>query len=246
MQNRETLRKDLMQGLILAAGRGKRLRPISNFMPKPLLKIGGKTLIEHQINLLEKLAIRKIIVVIGHLANLIENFLEKLPARMEIITVRQEELTGEIGAIDCAREFINEQFLVLHGDNYLVNLDYFITSKKIGAEEAKVLVSVDRNKIKDNLLYLTDSGVLSLDYVSNENSIPVVPLGCYLLNPSVFDVIDELRDLDFQTCTNYHLFKKLLEEGYLVYAIKNKGVVANINTIWDLLSLKCGLIRLRR
>lgn len=241
MQNRETLRKDLMQGLILAAGRGERLRPISNFMPKPLLKIGGKSLIERQINLLEKLAIRKIIVVIGHLGNQIENFLERLPIRMEIITIRQEELNGEIGAIDCAREFINEQFLVLHGDNYLLNLDYFIMSKKIGTEEAKVLVDVDRNKIKDNLLYLTGSGALSLDYVNNKSSIPVVPLGCYLLNPSVFDVIDELRDLDIRACTNYHLFKKLLEEGYLVYGTKNKGVVVNINTVWDLLSLKCGL-----
>ena len=227
-----------MQGLILAAGRGKRLRPISNFIPKPLLKIGGKSLIERQVNLLEKLAIRKIIVVTGHLGNLIENFLESLPTRMELITVRQDELTGEIAAIDCARGFLTEQFLVLHGDNYLISLDYFISQKKIGAEEAKVLVGMDRNKIKNNMFYLTNSGALSLDYVNTENSIPVVPLGCYLLNPSVFDVIDELRDLDIRACTNYHLFKKLLEEGYRVYGIKNKGVVVNINTIWDLLSLK--------
>jgi NDP-sugar pyrophosphorylase family protein len=170
------------------------------------------------------------------LGTLIENFLNRLSTKTKIITIRQPELNGEIGAVDCARGHLSEEFLVLHGDNYLAELDYFISHKKIRTKEAKVLVGMDKNKTKDGVFYLTCSGTLSV--VGNENTVPVTPLGCYLLNPSVFEEIDELKRSDVRTYSNYHLFRKLLEKGHRVYGVRKRGIVVNINTVQDLVYLR--------
>ena len=65
----------IKHGMILSAGLGKRMRPLTNKKPKPLLEIGGSTLLERAINLLINHGVVEITVNIHHLANQIEKFI---------------------------------------------------------------------------------------------------------------------------------------------------------------------------
>ena len=68
---------DIMKAIILAGGRGKRLRPITDKIPKPLIPINNKPLIERTIKYLKKYGITEIIISSGYKSNLIEKFLKK-------------------------------------------------------------------------------------------------------------------------------------------------------------------------
>ena len=66
-----------MKAMILSGGRGKRLRPVTDTIPKPLIKINGKPLIEWKINYLKKFGIKDIIICSGYKGKKIENYLKK-------------------------------------------------------------------------------------------------------------------------------------------------------------------------
>ncbi len=109
-----------MKGLILAAGKGKRMEPITLKIPKPLLMLPGGTLIKHQIKAMMDAGIREIIIVTHHLAKKIKQYLEKhpLPSDVKIIIIYQKTLQGTVSAILTAEPFLEEKFLVLHCDNF--------------------------------------------------------------------------------------------------------------------------------
>ena len=66
-----------MKAMILSGGRGKRLRPVTDTIPKPLIKINGKPLIEWKINYLKKFGIKDIIICSGYKGNQIKNYIKK-------------------------------------------------------------------------------------------------------------------------------------------------------------------------
>ena len=66
-----------MKAMILSGGRGKRLRPVTDTIPKPLIKINGKPLIEWKINYLKKFGIKDIVICSGYKGKKIKNYIEK-------------------------------------------------------------------------------------------------------------------------------------------------------------------------
>ena len=70
----EVLREDEFLGVILAAGVGRRIKPLSLMIPKPLLPVCNKPIMQYQIEEMQNLGIKKIIIVIGHLKNKIRDY----------------------------------------------------------------------------------------------------------------------------------------------------------------------------
>jgi len=108
-----------VKALILVGGRGERMRPITDKIPKPMLEIAGKPILEHQIDLLKKHGIDKIVIAGHYLFDTIKNYFgsgEKLGVKIEY---SDEEIPmGTGGAIKNAEEFLKdvENFIVLSGD----------------------------------------------------------------------------------------------------------------------------------
>jgi NDP-sugar pyrophosphorylase family protein len=130
-----------MKAIILAGGRGKRLRPITDKIPKPLIQINKKPLIEWTIKYLKKYGIKEIIVSSGYKSNLIEKFLKKKKNfGCEIIFSTEKTPLGTGGAIKKALRYVDEEsFLVLNGD-IITNIDLKKILKKpntIAANELK-------------------------------------------------------------------------------------------------------------
>jgi mannose-1-phosphate guanylyltransferase len=143
-----------MKAIILAGGRGKRLRPITDKIPKPLIPINKKPLIEWTIKYLKKYGITEIIISSGYKSNLIEKFLKKKKNfGCEIIFSNEKIPLGTGGAIKRALRYIDEEsFLVLNGD-VITNIDLRKILKKpntIAANELKTkfgTMDIKNNKI---------------------------------------------------------------------------------------------------
>ena len=143
-----------MKAIILAGGRGKRLRPITDKIPKPLIPINEKPLIERSIMYLKKYGITDIIVSSGYKSNLIEKFLKKKKNfGCKIMFSNEKTPLGTGGAIKKALRYINEEsFVVLNGD-IVTNIDLKKILKKpntIAANELKTkfgTMDIKNNKI---------------------------------------------------------------------------------------------------
>ena len=143
-----------MKAIILAGGRGKRLRPITDKIPKPLIQINEKPLIERTIKYLKKYGITEIIISSGYKSNLIEKFLKKKKNfGCEIIFSNEKTPLGTGGAIKKALRYVDEEsFLVLNGD-IVTNIDLKKIMKKpntIASNELKTkfgTMDIKNNKI---------------------------------------------------------------------------------------------------
>jgi len=143
-----------MKAIILAGGRGKRLRPITDKIPKPLIPINNMPLIERSIKYLKKYGITEIIISSGYKSNKIELFLKKKKNfGCKIIFSIEKTPLGTGGAIKKALKHIDdESFLVLNGD-IVTNIDLRKILKKpntVAANELKTkfgTMDIKNNKI---------------------------------------------------------------------------------------------------
>ncbi len=119
-----------MKAIILAGGRGKRLRPITDYVPKPLIPIKNIPIIEWQIKYLKKFGISEIIVCSGYKTKMIENYLNNKKLGIKITFSVEDKPLGTGGAIKKAGKKIKDKsFLVINGD-IITNIDLKKVIKK--------------------------------------------------------------------------------------------------------------------
>jgi mannose-1-phosphate guanylyltransferase len=107
-----------VNALLLAAGRGTRLRPLTERIPKCLVPIRGKPLLEYWLDTLLSIGIREVLINTHHLAGMVEAFHATSPWRERVTLVYEPELLGTGGTIVANRKFFSrEAFLVAHADN---------------------------------------------------------------------------------------------------------------------------------
>ena len=113
-----------MKALILAGGRGKRLKQITDYVPKPLIPLNNIPILEWQIRFLKKNGIKEVIICTGYKTDQIENYLDiKKNFGIKIHFSIEKKPLGTGGAIKNAKKFLNEKsFFVMNGD-VLTNLD---------------------------------------------------------------------------------------------------------------------------
>ena len=116
-----------MKAMILAAGRGKRMMPLTEAMPKPMLKINGKPLLEHHINNLRQAGVTDIVINLAWQGDKITEYFGDGSQFGVSITYSQEQAGGleTAGGIIQALPLLGEQFIVINGD---VFTDYDVTS----------------------------------------------------------------------------------------------------------------------
>ena len=106
-----------MQAVILAAGEGKRVRPLTRSRPKALLPVANRPIIEYIIEALLKNGIRDIIVVVGYRKEQVTRFLNRLDVPISVVI--QNKQLGTAHALKCAESLISGDFILLSGDNYI-------------------------------------------------------------------------------------------------------------------------------
>lgn len=110
-----------MKALLLAAGVGSRLRPLTDFLPKCLAPIGGRPLLECWLAGLFRAGFEEVLINTHHLATLVERYVRQTPWSDRVALVHEDTLAGTAGTVWMNRRFFdNGAFLVAHADNFSV------------------------------------------------------------------------------------------------------------------------------
>jgi UDP-N-acetylglucosamine diphosphorylase/glucosamine-1-phosphate N-acetyltransferase len=223
-----------MKAVILAAGEGTRMRPLTRNRPKVMLSIGNRPLLEHVIRQVSSAGIKECILVVGYHGDTIcDYFNDGSEFGLNIHYIIQEERLGTAHAIGTVRSLIDGRFLVLNGD-------VMITSAQI-----KALLSHDEPVVMaaQQVNNPSQYGVLEIngDYVVRIHEKPENPptnlanAGIYLFDPGVFASIDRTsissrNEYDI-TSTIFDMIDSNVRVGY--HIITEKWL--DIGRPWDML-----------
>ncbi len=112
-----------IDAVLMAGGKGERLRPLTEKTPKPLLPVGNKAIIDHNIDRLISYGIKNISVTVNYLKEQIEDHFREPRGEVQVKTIREPEFLGTIGSIRFVKEFYNETILVMNSDLF-TNINY--------------------------------------------------------------------------------------------------------------------------
>ncbi len=191
-----------MKAIILAGGRGKRLRPITDYVPKPLIPIKNIPIIEWQIKYLKKFGISEIIVCSGYKTKMIENYLNNKKLGIKITFSIEDKPLGTGGAIKKAGKKIKDKsFLVMNGD-IITNIDL----KKM-MEKENSIASIQL-KTKFGILQTDGNKIIKFDEKKEIKNI-WMNAGIYNLNKESIKELPNVGDIEKTLFPDYAKKEKL-------------------------------------
>lgn len=125
-----------IDAVLMAGGKGERLRPLTEKTPKPLLPVGGKAIIDHNVDRLISYGVKHISVTVNYLAEQLEEHYREPRNEVQIQTVREPKFLGTIGSIRFVKEFYNDTVLVMNSDLFTsINYeDFYLHFKEHDAD----------------------------------------------------------------------------------------------------------------
>lgn len=202
-----------MKAFLLAAGEGRRLRPLTDRIPKCLVPIDGTPLLGIWLRLLESHGFSGALVNTHYLAGEVTAFLRAWPTSMEVAAVYEPRLLGSAGTVLANRDFVagDDQFFVIYADN-LSNLDLSAMARfHAGRPEPLTIgiVPTDRPREKGTVVVDPDGRVIAFEEKAEQPRSNLSNGGVYAARPSLFD---DLRaagpadSLDF----GYHVLPRMV------------------------------------
>ncbi len=170
-----------MKCMLLAAGLGERLKPITNTIPKPLVKVAGKPLIEYHLENLSKAGFKEIIINLSHLGEMIENHLgngSRFNLEIEYSPEGEFPLETAGGIIQALAKLGDKPFLVLNADIWC---EHSLSFTKLSGNKLAHLVLVDNPTHNPEGDFAFDFGKI---YNSGENYLTYSGIGLY--DPKLF------------------------------------------------------------
>ena len=178
-----------MKVIILAGGRGKRFRPITDYIPKPLIPINNIPIIEWQIKYLKKFGVSEVIICSGYKTEMIENYLNNKKLGVKITFSIEKKPLGTGGAIKKAGKKIKEKsFIVMNGD-IISNIDI---KKLIKKENSIASIQL---KTKFGILQTNEDKITKFDE-KKEISDLWMNAGIYHLNKEIIKELPVVGDIE--------------------------------------------------
>ena len=196
-QQKKETRSILMpikKAMILAAGFGKRMLPLTKKVPKPLIKVGPKNLLERSIEILIKIGINELVLNTHHLSKEIENFLKKKRYGISIGIIREKKKLLDTGGgiLNATKQFKNEPFFVLNPDT-IWNKNYYEELKILENFYLKtnkpVLLLVNKNNSHDKS-FKGDFNFGNKQIITRDTNNQYIFTGAQIINRSIFEGIE--------------------------------------------------------
>jgi glucose-1-phosphate thymidylyltransferase long form len=230
-----------MKGLIPAAGKGTRLKPLTLAIPKELMMIGEKAVIEHVIDAMKIAGINDITVVVGWKKHAILDYLGSgKRIGVNINYVVQDEQNGLAKAIEAGEKIIqDDEFAVILGDDFFYPKDFLndlLTFHKTEQADATIGVSDVEDVTRHGIIKGKEKIVLDLVEKPTKEQAPshLGIMGVYLFKPSIFQAIKETKpgyNNEYQLTDS---IKNLVNKGKKVCFKKINGEHIDVGTIQDL------------
>lgn len=208
-----------MKALILAAGLGTRLRPITETIPKPLVPIAGVPLLTYHLNQLQYYGVTDVLINTHYLAEQIEQFVEDYVnehgKNIRVSTIYEPELLGSAGTLKANQGFFadEEDFLVIYSDN-LTDIDYskLLLQHKSSNSMVTIASYYEHFPEQKGIIEYGDDFVIT-NFIEKPKTTEVTSnyanAGIYVVNRKIFELIKRINEplLDF----GHHIFPELLK-----------------------------------
>ena len=191
-----------MKAIILAGGRGKRLRPVTDYVPKPLVPIKNIPIIEWQIKYLKNFGVDEIIICTGYKQEMIENYLNMKKIKMKIRFSVEKSPLGTGGAIKKAGKMIKDKsFFVINGD-IITDIDL----KKLSTKQN----SIASIELRTKYGILETSGDKIIKFKEKKEVFDLwMNAGIYHLQKSILQDLPKKGDIEKTVFPDYSKKEKL-------------------------------------
>lgn len=218
-----------MQAVILAGGLGVRLHPLTKVLPKPLLPIGEKAVLEIQIENLRKYGVDEIFLSTNYKSAYIENYFRgNMPQGVELHVVKEAEPLGTAGPLSLIRDHLKEPFFLMNGD-LLTLLDFSAFYKFAIASGSCLTVAIKRHLTPFAFGNIFFEGDRVTGIEEKKDILSYILTGIYVLTPAALEHIPDNQYFGMDT-----LIQSLLHKGVPVSKYLMEEYWLDIGQIHDL------------
>ncbi|WP_027036255.1 nucleotidyltransferase family protein [Mesorhizobium ciceri] len=217
-----------MKAVIQCGGMGTRLRPFTSILPKPLMPIGARPVLELLLKWLRRNGIQEVYVTTGYLGHLIRTVCgDGSQWNLRIRYTQELEPLGTIGPLSLIREELDEPFIVLNGDVLTdLSLSRFVASHRTHTDP--VTIATASRIIKMDFGVIDEIGNTVQVFREKPTLSHLVSMGIYCMNPDVFRFIPDGIAFGFDD-----LMLQMMQNGTNVHVYKHDGLWLDIGRVED-------------
>ena len=231
-----------MKTIILAGGKGARLEPYTTVLPKPLIPIGERPILDIIIHQLAHYGFKEVVLSVGHLSELIRAYFAngvKGLDDVKLTYVQEDEPTGTAGSLRYISG-LDDTFLVMNGD-LLTTIDYNELVSYHRANGGILTIAMHKKRVKIELGVMeTDKDGSLVSYTEKPEKVYNVSMGIYVYEPGVLKYIEKNVYLDFPD-----LVQRLLDKGEKVVTYPCKDFWFDIGNHDDFVKAQSEFERLK-
>jgi len=195
-----------VRALLLAAGLGTRLRPLTDSIPKCLVPVNGQPLMEYWLAMFSKAGVEPVIINLHYLSEQVEIFIKSGVYKNNIKMVYEKKLLGTGGTLLKNRAFFDDdQIMLVHGDNLSIfDMNAFINAHDLRPEKCEITMMTFETQTPEScgIVQLDQDDVVKAFHEKVKNPPGNLANGAvYILEPSIFDFLESLGKeiIDFST-----------------------------------------------
>ncbi|WP_100331567.1 nucleotidyltransferase family protein [Bacillus xiapuensis] len=220
-----------MKGVILAGGKGERLKPFTNSLPKPMIPLLNKPLLEYNLELLKKQGIYEVILTVCYKKEtIIEYFGDGSRFGMHLSYIEEKDPLGTAGSLFRHRELFQEPAVVISGDS-LTNLSLEQAIRFHNANQALfTLAAVEKKSVEGLGICLTDDSGRLIDFCEKPSKEHIfsylVNTGIYIIEPELFQRYPFFGKVDFAK----ELFPLLMKDHQRIFVYQTDAYWQDVGT----------------
>ena len=220
-----------MYGVVLAAGQGTRMRPLTDRRPKPLLPVAGRPLLAHVFDAC-LYVVDEFVVVVGYRgSDVVDRFGEAYEG-IPITYVEQADPAGTAHAIAQARDVVDDRFVVLNGD---VLVDAALPKALADAGGTAIATTPVADPRSYGVVSVDDGSMSAIVEKPDDPPTNLANVGCYAFDPDVFEYIDRTTKSERGEYEITDTLELLLADGRDVSVVEYDGRWLDVGRPWELL-----------
>lgn len=208
-----------MKAFLLAAGLGQRLRPITLHIPKCLVPINGKPLLDYWLRLLTKHNVEEVLINLHYISEKVLDFISKQPYPLKIKTYYEKELLGSAGTLNKNRAWVKHQesFFIFYADNLTnIDLNKMLNYHRKYNPILTMGLFRTKNPKECGIAQLNENDwIVDFKEKPNQPASNLANAGIYIVSPDIFNYID---DRNTQQDIGFDVLPKLIGKmkGYII------------------------------
>ena len=219
------------KAVVLAAGRGTRMRELTAEVPKPMIEVRGKPVLQHIIEGLRDAGIRQFLIVVGYRADAVRNFFgdgSRHNIAIQYATQRVQDGTGRV--VDLARDFVGDfPFILSYGDILVDPANYKRVADLPNNVEAVITVTRGEDVSKGGAVFVNERmELVDLREKTAQATSPWYNAGIYAFRPSIFDFTAKLKPSPRGEYELTDAIRDLAQSGRKVQALELTGEWADV------------------